>query len=490
MADDLRLKIMIGRRRLVIAVALGIFLACGPAVVPTTVDAPRLSAVSSAPVTTLIATPPTTALSPAEWPLWQRFDPVTLLPHPETSPIELGYAVVAGPDELVATIYLQDVLPDNTITTALRVVDGSTGEDVVPLVRLEHLVMPIYPFGGSDRPPIQFDPRGSSVYWVHPVNARQGTGGWNLFRYPLAPDRQPEVVHQFADEFEPWDFRVTEDGVAIFGTQGLEPLLIFVNESGKVVAETFLEGLTAVTDGNANGSGFAIPALVWELEDSRLYVAGAAEDRLWVLDLESASLISQAGFDAGFSLSTAMAQWFLPTAQAKGSHGVSRNAVLSADNRHLFLSGARTKLDENGYEHLTGLGLVVLDTTSFEVIGGLDLPVSDVSLTPDGQLLFLTGVTDRNTVDPRNIQASGLYVIDTATMSVHAHLRPEALATVNGFAPEEDQAIVSWWDVIADTNSLTSLRLPSLEVLAERPATGPINVDAGLVLVHMPLLEE
>lgn len=482
-------------RRFLLPTVLGVVLACGPAVMPisttpTSSTSPPTATSSTALLPNASSAPSTTVLVPDAWPIWQQFDLETLEPIVRAPVMELGWPanVVPGPGGLVATTYLQDILPENKITTVLRVVQTATGTQVAPDVRLDHLVWPGYPFGPEDPPLIRFDPAGGFLYWAHQRTGLTVDEGWDLYRYPLQSGGRAEVIYQFQAPFEPWDFRVLgDDRVAVFEVAREDPanpirwprLLLLDGATGDVIADTLLEGLLAGDVLAARGAERVRPGLAWDLTASRLYVVHADQDRVAVLDLASGSLLADSNFAPAFTWS------LLPAASAKSSQGVARNVLLSPAGDRLYVTGVRTDLDEGGYEHQSGMGLQVIDTANLVEVGSIDLPVTDAAISPDGRLLLLTGISDRLVVD-QDAELSGLYLVDTGTLEVIDHRHPDSFVRPVGFSPTGQDAYISWFDKSSNVGTLYRLDTTTLEVGTERSYQNLINVEAGLMLVEMP----
>ena len=157
--------------------------------------------------------------------------------------------------------------------------------------------------------------------------------------------------------------------------------------------------------------------------------------------------------------------------------GVVRQAVVSPDGGRLYVTGWRNEVvSKNGNvdwgQMPLGLSVIRLDTFTEE--RHLDLPVSQVAVSPDGRRLLLAGYRK----DPRgDQQGSGLYVLDATNLNQLASLEAGTIFAIEGFGPS-GLAYVSRWE--ASHEIIGVLDLGTLRLGAERELDGYWN---GLISV-------
>jgi hypothetical protein len=92
----------------------------------------------------------------------------------------------------------------------------------------------------------------------------------------------------------------------------------------------------------------------------------------------------------------------------------------------------------------TPLGLEVIATDDLAQVQRLDLPVNGLALSPYGRWLLLKGAYDATGPDGEIERIKeGLYLVDTESMAVSAHLLPEQEVYLQGFSADGGHAYVS-----------------------------------------------
>jgi len=323
------------------------------------------------------------------------------------------------------------------------------------------------------------------VTWIAQLPSEQGSGpvaeDYALFRYSLGA-AQPELSYGFPPGFAPWEMRLlSRDRIAVFGSP-----VVFDEEAAESARWTRLFVIDAITGrlawevqipelaaghqwkGDSVGS-FMHPGLGWDLAGQRLYVAHADRLAVTVVDLSQGVVIGEKEISLPTSMEEQLKLLLLPLAQAKLQEGTRRNVRVDPQGERLFVSGVRWELVHNDQgeatdEQQVALGLTVLDLPTLETVSHLDLPVSDVEISPDGSILLLTGVWDGQVVDS-DPEQSGLYVLDAGTLEQRRHLWPGTIPWIHAFSNDGSSVYVSVFDGDAH---LKHLDLLELDVLAER----------------------
>jgi hypothetical protein len=134
------------------------------------------------------------------------------------------------------------------------------------------------------------------------------------------------------------------------------------------------------------------PATVFSLDASKLYIVLADQPKLLTVDLIRQSVSSMV-IEPARSLLERILDSTAGVAYAKSLNGTIKTGVLSADGKLLFVVGQTTQAvqDKNGNWTAvsTPLGLQVIDVNSGTQVSSLTTPATDVTLSPDGTMLFL-----------------------------------------------------------------------------------------------------
>jgi hypothetical protein len=480
----------------------------GPVMLPLERDPQNTPApASTLPVTTTTSFTPDTSPDPVtttEPPdssegqsglLWTRIDPKTLTDVPAL-PLRLGEPgrAVFSPDGQFVVSFTYSG-SDNS--EELVVADLNRWE-VRHRLPLEGWVA--YDQSGVVEGPLQatFLDSGEVIAWIAQLPAENKSepvaNDYALFLYNLA-DTGVRLSYRFPTGFAPWEMRpLTGDRIAVFGspvvfdeeapdTARWPRVLIVDVKEGRLERDIEIPGLVAGHEWKGDSVGsFAHPGLGWDLDAGRLYIAHADHLAVTVVDIVEGELIEQREISLPSTWAERMTLWLLPAAQAKLQEGTRRNLRIDLEGERLYISGVRWELVHNDKgesidEQQVALGLTVLDLPTLGVVSHLELPVSDVEISPDGNYLLLTGVSDGRVVDYEPEQ-SGLYVLDADTLKERGHLWAGTIPWIHTFSDQGQTVYVSTWD---KHSRLIRLDLAELEVLAERDldATEQTSFDLG-----------
>ncbi|MDH3606708.1 MAG: hypothetical protein OER12_06905 [Acidimicrobiia bacterium] len=189
---------------------------------------------------------------------------------------------------------------------------------------------------------------------------------------------------------------------------------------------------------------FVHPGLAWDAEQELIYVVHADGNSISVGDLATGSVETRRLGESPSLWATAFA-WLIPPAEAKGAANEAvRQAWLNGDGTRLISTGTQhdyLRNQDNGQLTIISqpLEVLIIDTTTLEVLERLDLGTTRGSVSPDGSRWILTGEDSRQVVcdelchgvvggDPEFVVDdtifAGLYIIDTGTLEIVAHLEP------------------------------------------------------------------
>lgn len=450
---------------------------------PSTLPMPTATSLTPVPSIDLVTTtePPDSPEVQSEV-LWTRIDPNTLtdVPSPPLRLGEPGRAVFGTDGGVVASFIYSG--SDNSEAMVLADLDRWEVLDRLPL---EGWVA--YDQSGVVEGPIQatFLDDGEAIAWIAQLPAEDQTepvaDSYALFQYNLA-DTQAHLSYRFPAGFAPWEMRLlTGDRIAVFGNSVVLdedvpdsarwPRVFVIDvESGRLERDIEIPGLVAGHESKGDSVGsFAHPGLGWDLTAERLYVVHADHLAVTVVDLAQGEVIDEQEISLPSSWAERITLWVLPAAQAKLQEGSRHNVRIHPEGKRLYISGVRWELVNNDEgeaidEQQIPWGLTVLDLPTLDVVSHLQLPVSDVEISPNGNHLLLSGVSDGRVVDYEPEQ-SGLYVLDANTLKERGHLWAGTIPWIHTFFDEGQTAYVSTWD---QHSRLVRLDLAELEVLAER----------------------
>jgi len=480
----------------------------GPAMLPLEMDPenthapastlPVTTATSSTPVASTDAvttTEPAGATEDQSRLHWTRIDPKTLTDVP-SPPLRLGEPgrAVFGPDNGIVASFMYTG-SDNSEELVLA--DLNRWE-VVNRLPLEGWVA--YDQSGVVEGPIQatFLDDGEVIDWIAQLpadnQAEPVANDYALFEYNLA-DTETRLSYRFPAGFAPWEMRLlSRERIAVFGSPVVfdeeapdsarwPRVLVIDANTGRLERDIEIPGLVAGHEWKGESVGsFAHPGLGWDVHAEHLYVVHADHLAVTVVDLALGEVINEREVSLASSWTERMTLWLLPAAQAKLQEGSRRNVRIDPEGERLYISGVRWELVHNDEgeaidEKQVSWGLTVLDLPTLDVVSHLELPVSDVEISPDGNHLLLTGVSDGRVVDYEPEQ-SGLYVLDADTLKDRGHLWAGTIPWIHTFSDQGQIVYVSIWD---QHSRLMRLDLAELEVLAERDldATEQTSFDLG-----------
>lgn len=371
-------------------------------------------------------------------------DPVTLSDLPGFSPIPFhnSSAHAFTPDGRTLA-FIRWSSGEHGRTTMLHFVDvESWEEETVPLALAHDWVGHL--FFGAD---------GSALYWIEQITADRGARlTYVLHRYSRT-DATTGVLTKLPEGFSPLAVQLLADGrrVAIFGqslteeylAEGDARVLLVGLSDGAIEADIPLPGVLQGQRQTAAGvSEYVLPGLAWDAARSLLYVVDGAPDRVTVVDLSEGRVARQAELRA---VSWLERLGLVRVAATKALPGTRLSAALSPGGDRLYVTAFREEV-EGPFHSPTAwrgvpLGLTVIDTASLRPVGRLDLPVSDLALTPDGRQLLLWGASwDFAAGSAR--EGHGVYVVDAARLTQVAHVLPGSDATLLGFSPDGRYAYI------------------------------------------------
>lgn len=382
-------------------------------------------------------------------------DPETLADLPAYTPLDLGHhnPYALSPDgRTLAMISRPEDYNNNDV---LRLIDLPTWQVFTTTMTFDDHVFTLE-FGADSR----------TLYWTEPTVSDPANGIPGEFvmrRYDVAQDEVTAVI-PFPSSFVPQEMRLLNSGqIAVYGTTNQTPvavdaiphLLILDPTAETIVADTPLENVIAGQYRLQNSVNklpyrLAQPGLAWDTAQNLLYIVHAEEDKVTVVDLTNAEIAQQVNIAPQQSILERVLSWGVQTAHAKVVPGVAKQAVLSPDGQHLFVIGLTSEIAqvEDGSMgwiwHETPMGLQVIDTETLTEKFLLDLPVTNMALSPDGRWLLLTSAYDETrTVEGVERVQNGLYIVDTENMDVTHHLLANDEVYLQGFAANGRFAYVS-----------------------------------------------
>lgn len=470
------------------AVIVALVVVVGPALVPSADPEVTSTVGSPAPVTTPATQASTTTTTLGEVTRakpqfrWTRIDPETL-EDVVSVPLALGDpgSAVFSPDGMTLASFVYEG-SDNSQSLVIANLEQWQAGEPIPL---EGWVA--NDASGVVEGPVQaaFLGEGDVLTWVAQLPTDYGSGpvaeDYALFHFALDEER-PEVVYRFPLDFAPWEMRLLPgDRIAVFGSPVVFddeapddvhwPRLILIDgRTGRLLRDVPIPELVAGHEWREEGVGsFMHPGLGWDIARERLHIVHADRLAVTVLDLVRGELVDEAEIRLPTSLRQRLMLWLLPPAQAKLQEGTRRNVRIDPEGARLYISGVRWDLVRNDRgeavdEQQVALGVTVLDTSTLETVAHLDLPVSDVEISPDGRLVLAAGVADGRVVDG-DPEMAGLYVLDADTLEERGHLWLGTIPWLHSFSEDGRSVFVTVWEGKA---SLIKLDPFELEVLAER----------------------
>jgi len=157
------------------------------------------------------------------------------------------------------------------------------------------------------------------------------------------------------------------------------------------------------------------PAVVFAPDQKTLYVAHADSERLTIADFDSQK-VETVEIHAELTWFERLLSLTAGVAHAKVSDGTSKQAVISPDGQFLYVVGLHYESFQdkmgNWQMNQTPLGLEIIRTSDGSRVQRFEADSSDLSISTDGQLLYLRNWTE---------DAPWTKVFDLSTHQVIAH---------------------------------------------------------------------
>jgi hypothetical protein len=387
---------------------------------------------------------PTTAAD-VERAAMYRVDPVTLETLPEFEPIPMGDWF--GGDSSADGQWLAAIAYDETgFNRRLRLVHLPNWE-----LRSEWEVFAV-------DAPLQTSDTGA-VFLIDSTRMIP-----RLVRYTVG-EEEPETVAELPF-MAPWESHLVGDETfAVFGERaesgpdtGQAMIAVVDLAMATVMTITLPDvplGVVREVELTSSLSGVVhvSPALVWDEDRSRVLIVHSGEDVVTEVAIDSGEVITHR-----FGPVVREFTWSAPMQYIGEARSAShrRTASLSPDGRHLYvgtMTGDFVVEDESWSAVTTSTGIMSVDTSTWEIVGRLDAPISDVDLASDGTRILAWGYDQRGNDLSTDLQASGLYVIDPNHLDVVAHhvsVGPEKFYSPFSFAESAGVAYATNW---AETES-------------------------------------
>ncbi len=336
--------------------------------------------------------------------------------------------------------------------------------------------------------PPAFSAGGRRLYWLLPGWRDPAHGiprSYHLYRFDVAAGSMA-TAGDLPESFQPWSMQPLASGkIAIFGipddsnslAEDAPHLLLVDPDAGVVSHDLRLEGVTAgqfhLSDVPRGQNPFRIyrPAIAWDAQRGLLSLVHAGAERVTVVDAEHGTVLADGPVEPRLSLLDRFWRRLNPVAEAKGVPATTKTALLSPDGARLYVTGDRPA-EPAGEGDGPGIpmGLQVIDTETLAEVKRFNLPVSQMALSPDGKTLLLTGTHLEEQAGGAVQVSEGVYVIDTASLAVTAHIEDRKPLFMLGFSPDGRYAYTSHgdWDGGQYTSVTQVLDLASATYVAER----------------------
>ncbi len=318
--------------------------------------------------------------------------------------------------------------------------------------------------------------------------------GWRLHRLE-AGSNEPELMTVvdagLVPLVDPDEMGVmTADYVAVVGQEDNDPFggelrVLIVDLTDGEVAEVPLRGVWGGQVDDDDGDEIwraESPGWAFDRDRELLYVVSATADEVVVVDLATAQIIRRDGFDDPDSLLQRVLEWWIPPADAKLGEGVRRNVALSPDGSRLYVATARAEYDGGRWQDVP-LGVEVIDTDSLRVTGRSQLPINDVAVSPDGELVVGVGVEQRFAFGDDEAVGSGLYLLDAATLEVRHHVEDGAALTLDGFSSDASTVYAWSYHPVADVLTHVAVDAGTGQIVGNRSVSWPGYVMPGGAVV-------
>ena len=402
-------------------------------------------------------------------------DPATLVPVPGAKSITQG-------DWFEGT-----VSPNGTWLALLKWLRSEQEwVEIVDLTTNEVVAETRVPQGASG---LQITDDGTA-FWV------AGDNRMTLFRLSAGANNREKVFDRFPDDFFTDTFQLLgDDRFGFFGiissdgqNQG-EAVIVILDAGDGSLTQVALPDVDMGIIGRSEPVGdietleIANPTAVWDPTNERVLIVEATRDMVNEVSLADGRITEhpwrtpEAGLDRFFT-------WLIPTAQAKGlTTGVTRDAVLSADGRQLYIATSVGEIEEDK-EISRPLDLIVVDTETWQA-QTIDAKVDTLYHSPDGVFLLAQGVEVVEVVEGKlGVRASPVYVIDMAATEVLSGFpTSDTIATDVSFSGDGDFAYITTWtetEMKIDILDMGLLQLTGAVAFREISLVG----EAGLMAFH------
>ncbi len=224
----------------------------------------------------------------------------------------------------------------------------------------------------------------------------------------------------------------------------------------------------------------ASPALIWD-HPQRALLVHAIEDMVTEVDLESGAVVEHRFGPAELPV----VEQAEPESQLQYAYiGNSRSAALSIDRATLYVAtqiGDLEVIDQTWRTTSISSGLMAIDTTRWSITSAVDVPVSNIAISPAGDRLLGSGYTDVQGNDIYEYETTGFYVIDSSSLEVISDLQPEAPTLTSygpvSFGPGGLGYVMTWGEGTAiDVIDLSSGAIVNTRAGSEIWLLGPIGV--------------
>lgn len=447
---------MASRRGLALVVApLLILAACTNSATPPQPTAPP-DAFAPTPTigpSTTTRPEPTTTID-VERVVIQRVDPVSLQPVSAFEPIPMGDWFCCGRTSSDGR-WLAGLAGDDAGPNKIRLVDVTGWSEVATWNEYFDSIIYVNALG--------------TVFFTR----AQGSGE---VRQLAIDSGLSEPVADLRDGFSSWGDGVTEDGrFVLFGRQTANSehfMMIVVDmETGLAraeVSEIEVPGVTTVeVDPVSQGLWAhylqAAPSFSMDPAGGRAFVVHGEEDLVTAVDL-----------DTGESTEHRLA------GTTDLGSGVRRWSAVGGDGRYLYLATRSVELiedDDDWSVRTSPAGVAKIDTTTWEMMARTDEPISDIYVSPDGDRLVGSGYTTEESESVYVSQSTGLFVLDTADLTVLSHYpaeRPEQLWEGVTFSEGGSIGYVRTW--LGGTARLSALEMATGQVLSTTESTETLEM--------------
>jgi len=399
-------------------------------------------------------------------------DPATLVPA-------LGAKSITQGDRFRGT-----VSPNGNWLALLKVLNNEQlWIEIIDLTTNEIVAKTKVPQGESG---LQITDHGTA-FWIACDNRM------TLFGLSAGANNREKVFDRFPEDFFTDTFQLLgDDRFGFFGiisTDGVgqgEATIVILDAGDGSLTQLPLPNVDMGIIGKGEPVGdvetleIANPVAVWDIANDRVLIIEATRDVVTEVDLSDGGIKEhpwqspEAGLHGLFD-------WLIPPAQAKGlTSGITRDAALSPDGRHLYVATSVAKIEE-GKESSSPLGLISLDTETWAGTA-IDANVDTLYPSPDGIFLLAQGV---EVIEAElGVRASPVYVIDMATSELLIGFQTSDIsATDVSFSRDGGFAYLTTWteqEMNIDILDLGLMQLTGSVAFRELSLVG----EAGLMAFH------